>query len=117
MIRPKNETEELILSKTKNSEILTYQTLRKAEETLEFKMTKPREAFLFSPPIQIKDDWMIGLTSLEFYNSVFIITEEKNKFEIDKDTFDEVSFEELKDELEEILKFQIPHLIINNLKQ
>ena len=36
-IRPKNETEDLLLS-TKNCETLIEQTHRKAEETLEFKM-------------------------------------------------------------------------------
>ena len=33
------------------------------------------------------------------------ITKENNKFELYTDTFDEISFEELRDELEEILKF------------
>ena len=35
MIRPKNETEELLLSKTKICETLIEQTHRQAEETLE----------------------------------------------------------------------------------
>ena len=34
MIRPKNETEDLLLSLTKNCESLFNQTHRKAEETL-----------------------------------------------------------------------------------
>ena len=42
---------------------------------------------------------MIGLTSLEVYNSIFIISEENIKFELYTDTFDA----QLKDELEEIL--------------
>ena len=54
MIRPKNETEDLLLSIAKNCETLIEQTHRKAEETLEFKMIKPRETFRFSPPIHIK---------------------------------------------------------------
>ena len=36
MIRPKNQTEGLLLSLTKNCETLIKQTHRKAEETLEF---------------------------------------------------------------------------------
>ena len=40
MIRPKNESEDLILSITKNCGTLIEQTHRKAEETLESKMTK-----------------------------------------------------------------------------
>ena len=55
LIRPKNETENL-LSITKNCEMLIKQTNRKPEETLEFKMTKPREIFHFTPPIQTKED-------------------------------------------------------------
>ena len=84
MIRPKNETEDLLLSITKNCETLIEQTHRKAEEILEFKMIKPRESFHFKPPIQIKDDWMIGVVDLEVYNSIFNLTEENNKFELYK---------------------------------
>ena len=78
MIRPKNETEDLLLSITKNCETLIEQTHRKVEETLEFKIIKPRK----SPPIQVKGDWLIGLTDLEVYNSTFNMTEENNKFEL-----------------------------------
>ena len=102
-IRPKNETENLLLSITKNCETLVEQTHRKPEETLEFKMTKSREIFHFKPTIHTKGDWMLGLIDLELYNSIFNITEENNKFELYTDTFDEFSFEELKDEVEEIL--------------
>ena len=80
MIRVKNETEDLLLSITKNCETLIGQTHRKAEETLEFKMMKPRETFHFNPPIQIKGDWMIGLTGLEVYISISNVTQENNKF-------------------------------------
>ena len=79
-VRPKNETKDLLLSITKSCETLIGQTHRKAEEALEFKMIKPRETFLFRPPIQDKGDWMIGLVGLEVYNSIFNITEENNKF-------------------------------------
>ena len=61
MIRPKNETEGLLILKTKNCETLIEQTHRKAEETLEFKMIKPRETLHFRPPIQVRGNWMIGL--------------------------------------------------------
>ena len=55
LIRPKTQTENLLLSITKNCETLIEQTHRKAEETLEFKMNKSREIFHFSPPIQVKE--------------------------------------------------------------
>ena len=114
MVRPKNETEDLLLSFTKNCEKLVEQTHRKPEETLEFKMIKPRETFHFNPPIHIKGDWMIGLVDLEVYNNIFNITVEKNKFELYTDTFDEFSFTELKDELEEILG--IPNITDDHLE-
>ena len=38
MIRTKNQTEDILLSITKNCETLIEQTDRKPEETLEFKM-------------------------------------------------------------------------------
>ena len=103
MIQPKNEAEDLLISITKNCETLIELTHRKTEETLKFKLTKPRETVHFNPPTQIKGDWMIGLISLEVYNSVFNLNQKNNKIELYTDTFDEFSFEELKDELEEIL--------------
>ena len=108
MIRPKNETEDLLLSITKNCEKLVEQTHRKPEETLEFKMLKARETFHFNPPIQPKGDWMLGLIDLEVYNSLFNITKENNKFELYTDNFDEFSFHELQDEFAEILN--IPNI-------
>ena len=103
LITPKNETEDLLLSITKNCETLNKQTNRKAEETLEFKMDESKEMFHFKPPISFEGEWMIGLTDLEVYNSIFNITEENNKFELYRDTSDKFGFLELKDELEEIL--------------
>ena len=103
MIRPKNGIEGLLLSITKNCETLIDQTHRKPEETLEFKMIKSKETFHFKPSIKIQGDWMIGLTDLEVYNSIFTITRENNKFELYTDNFDEFSFEELKDDVEEIV--------------
>ena len=103
MIRPRNETEDLLLSITKNCETLIEQTHRKAEETLEFKMIKPRETFHFNPPIQIKDNWMIGLVDLEVYNSIFNITEENNKFELYKfpdNKIGGITYTKVRDEIE-----------------
>ena len=56
MIKPKNNTEDLLLSITKNCQTLIEQAHRKPEETLEFKMIKPREIFHFRPPMEIKED-------------------------------------------------------------
>ena len=109
MIKPKNEAEDLLLSITKNCETLIEQTHRKPEETLEFKMNKSRESFHFKPPIQIKGDWMLGLTDLEVYNSIFNITEENNKFELYKfpdDKIGGVTYEKVKGEIEKDLDIE-----------
>ena len=103
MIGPANETKDLLLSKSKNCETPIKQTPRNTAETLEFKLTKPRETFHFNPAIPIEGSCMIGLTSLEVYNSIFSINHTSNKFELYTDTFDEFSFEELKTEVDEIL--------------
>ena len=104
MIRARNEAEDLILSITENSETLIKQTHKKAEETLDFKLTKRRETFSLKSTTNFGlEGWsMISLTSLEAYNCIFI-KQKKKKFELFTDKFDEFLFGELKDELEEIL--------------
>ena len=82
MIQSKNETEDLLLSITKNCETLIEQTHKKAEEMLEFKLTKSRETFHFNPSFEVKENWMIGLISLEVYRSIYNITPENNTFEL-----------------------------------
>ena len=103
MIRPRNQTEDLSLSITKNCETLIKQTHRKAEETLEFKMVKPRETFHFNPPVEVKEDWMIASTDLEVYNSIFNITEQNNKFTLYKFPDEKaggISYTKVEDEIE-----------------
>ena len=51
---------------------------------MDFKKIKPRETFHFKPRIQVKGDWLIGLTDLEVYNSIFNITEENIKIDLHK---------------------------------
>ena len=109
MIKPKTQTEDLLLSITKNCETLIEQTHRKPEETMEFKMTKSRETFHFNPPIQVKEDWMIGLVDLEVYNSIFNITEENNKFKLYKFPDEKaggVTYEKVRDEIEKDLDIE-----------
>ena len=72
MITPKNETEELLLFFTKNCETLIHQTHTKLQQTREYKIFESRETFHLNSTIQIKEDWMIGLTSLEVYNSILL---------------------------------------------
>ena len=104
LIPPKNKTEDLLLSVTRNCETLIEKTHRKPEETLEFKLKNSRKAFHFNPPIQIEGSGMIGLTSLETYNSSFEITEENNKLVFYTERLDsEFSYTELKDKAAEML--------------
>ena len=78
MIRPKNGTEVLILWIFNYCETLIEQTHTKHQETLDFKLIKPRKTIRFNPPIQIKGDWMIRLTDLEVYN-FFLIKQKKQQ--------------------------------------
>ena len=109
IIRPKNETENLLLSITKNCETLIEQTHTKSQETLEFKMIKPKETFHFKSPIQIQGHWMIGLTDLEVYKSISNITEENNKFELYKfpdENSGGVTYTKVRDEIERDLDIE-----------
>ena len=72
-------------------------------------MIKPRETFHFKPPIQIKGDWMIGLTDFKVYISIFNITEENNKFELYKFPNEKaggVTYEKVRDEIEKDLDIE-----------
>ena len=40
-------------------------------------MIKPKETFHFKQPLELKEDWMLGLVDLEAHNSIFNITEKK----------------------------------------
>ena len=53
MIWHKNETEDLLLSVTKNCETIIKQTHTRPEGALEFKHNKARETFHFKPPIHV----------------------------------------------------------------
>ena len=109
MIRPKTETEDFLLSITKNCETLVEQTHTKPQETLEFKMIKTSETFHFKPPIQVKGYWMIGLVDLEVYNSIYNITEENNKFELYKIPDEKaggISYTKVRDEIEKDLDIE-----------
>ena len=101
MIRPKNETGDLLLSITKNCETTIKPTHTEPQELLEFKLSIPRESFSFIPLISIEGCCMVGLTNLEVCNSFFQITEENSKLDLYRDSFDEFSFSEIKHEIED----------------
>ena len=54
IVRPKKKTEIFLLSITENCETAIKKTRTKPRETLEFKLTKPRETSSCKPPISIE---------------------------------------------------------------
>ena len=69
-------------------------------------MNKSRETFHFKPAIQVKEDWMLGLTDLEVHISIFNITEENIKFELYKlpdEKAGGISYTKVRDEIEKDL--------------
>ena len=106
MIEPKVETQDLLLSITKNCETLINHIHIRLEETLEFKMTKQKGTFHFNPPIQIESDCLLGLIDLGVYNSIFNKTEENNILELYKypdSKIGGVSYEKVRYEIEKHL--------------
>ena len=80
-------------------------------------MTYSRETFHFTPPVQIKVNWMTGLMSLEVYNSIFNINTTNNKFELYKfpdEKIGGVSYEKVGDEIERDL--DISNITATNLQ-
>ena len=45
-------------------------------------MTKQKESFSFDVPLELPEKWMMGVTSIEVYNTVYNITNSNNKLEI-----------------------------------
>ena len=75
---------ELLLLIKKHTDTLIEQTKTKPQETLEFKMNKQMQTFLFSPPINLIEGgkWLLAVSSFECTNYVFNITNENNSFSI-----------------------------------
>ena len=77
-----DKKESLLLSIAKPNQEIVENTHSKPQETLEFKMNKQKESFSFDIPLDLPEQWMMGVTSLEVYNTVYNITEKNNKFKI-----------------------------------
>ena len=76
-----DKNESLLLNIAKSNQEIVKNTHSKPQETLEFKMTKQKESFSFDVPLKLPEKWMMGVTSLEVYNTVYNITEKNNKLE------------------------------------
>ena len=82
-----DKKESLLLSIAKPNQEIVENTHSKQQETLELKMNKQKESFSFDVPLDLPEQWMMGVTSLEVYITVYNITEKNNKikfFETDK---------------------------------
>ena len=82
-----DKKESLLLSIAKSNQEIVENTHSKPQETLEFKMNKQKESFSFDIPLDLPEQWMMGVTSLEVYNTIYNITEKNNKikfFETEK---------------------------------
>ena len=77
-----DKKEFLLLDIAKSNQESVENTHSKPQDTLEFKMTKQKESFSFDVPLQLNEKWMMGVTSLEVYNTVYNITEKNNKLQI-----------------------------------
>ena len=77
-----DKKESLLLSIAKSNQEIVENTHSKPQETLEYKMNKQKESFTFDIPLDLPEQWMMGVTSLEVYNTVYNITEKNNKLKI-----------------------------------
>ena len=73
-----DKKESLLLSIAKSNQEIVENTHSKPQETLEFKMNKQKESCSFDVPLELPEQWMMGVTSLEVYNSVYNITNKNN---------------------------------------
>ena len=76
--------DEMLLLIKKNTDTLIEQPKTCPQETLDFKMHKQMQTFLFSPPINLSEEgkWLLGVSSFECTNSVVNITIENISFPI-----------------------------------
>ena len=79
-----DKKEYLLLSIAKSNQETVENTHSKPQETLEFKMNKQKESFSFDIPLELPEQWMMGVTCLEVYNTVYNITEKNNKIKLFK---------------------------------
>ena len=79
-----DKKESLLLSIAKSNLDIVENTLSKPQETLVFKMNKQKESFSFDVPLDLPEQWMMGVTSLEVYITVYNITEKNNKIKLFK---------------------------------
>ena len=80
-----DQKELLLLHVLKSNLEIVENTHSKAQETLEFKMNTPIKDFQFDEPLILSDSWMMGVTNLEVYNTVYNIDQTNNTFRLEKE--------------------------------
>ena len=70
-----DKKESLLLSIAKSNQEIVENTQSKPQKTLEYKMTKQKESFSFDVPLELPEQWMMGVPSLEVYNTIYNISE------------------------------------------
>ena len=111
---------ELLLLIKKHTDTLIEQTKTKPQETLEFKMNKQRQTFLFNPPINLVEEgkWLIAVSSFGCTNSVFNITDENNSFSIIiPGHYQNKTDEKTIDELNKLLELRSLELHVNEVQK
>ena len=78
-----NDQKELLLLHILKSNLeIVENTHSKRQETLEFKMYTPTKDFQFDEPLILSGNYMMGVTNLEVYNTVYNIDQHNNSFTI-----------------------------------
>ena len=111
---------DLLLLIKKHTDTLIEQTKTKPQETLEFKINKQTQTFSFNPPINLfeEDKWLLAVSSFEFTNSIFNITDENNSFSIIiPGHYQNESDEKTIDNLNKLLELKSPELHVEEVKK
>ena len=111
---------ELLLLIKKHTDTLIEQTKTTPQETLEFRMNKQMQNFLFNPPINLIEEgkWILAVSSFECTNSVFDITDDNNSFSIIVPAHWETeSDEKTIDELNKLLELKSLELHVDEVRK
>ena len=111
---------ELLLLIKKHTDSLIENTKTRAQETLEFKIYKQMQTFSFNPPINLVEEgkWLLAVSSFEFTNSVFNITDENNSFSIIiPGHYQNESDEKTIDDLNKLLELKSLELHVKEVKK
>ena len=71
----------LLISAKSNQEVVEN-THSKPHKTLEIEITKQKESVSFDVPLELNEQWIMGVTSLEVYNTISNITNSIDKLKI-----------------------------------